>query len=172
MKRLIAVSRTAFLRRVLMIVLAGFVVLTTTACNSGDSVGARPNNPPVQMGGQNNPHKAGGDGYSEYKTTIDRSGKPNQPRASLPGNVLIAADNNAGMQYPGVDPQTKGISKDRRAIRDEMLKDAKRIPAVPQYELDRNDPSDNVPAKARRVFDEATEFAKDSTLKAAKGSSR
>jgi hypothetical protein len=46
----------------------GVLLLVTTACNSGNEVGARPHNPPVQMGGQNNPHKAGGDGYTQFNT--------------------------------------------------------------------------------------------------------
>jgi hypothetical protein len=44
------------------------VLFLTTACNSGNEVGARPQNPPVQMGGQNNPHKGGGDGYTQFNT--------------------------------------------------------------------------------------------------------
>ena len=55
--------------RVLAIALMGILLMTTTACNRGDLLGARPNNPPVQMGGQNNPHKQGGDGYTQYKVT-------------------------------------------------------------------------------------------------------
>jgi hypothetical protein len=33
--------------------------------------GARPNNPPVQMGGQNNPYKMGGDENTQYKMSTD-----------------------------------------------------------------------------------------------------
>ncbi|MBF2000664.1 MAG: hypothetical protein IGS38_08085 [Synechococcales cyanobacterium M58_A2018_015] len=54
--------------RVLTIVLAGTLVYLTTACNSGDLQGARPQNPPVQLGGQNNPYKQGGDSYTQFKS--------------------------------------------------------------------------------------------------------
>lgn len=58
-------------RQIITVFLAGVVLLVSTACNSGDVRGARPNNPPVQAGGQNNPHKMGGDGYSQYKASPD-----------------------------------------------------------------------------------------------------
>lgn len=41
--------------------------LITTACSNGSTTSARPQNPPVQAGGQNNPHKMGGD--STIKST-------------------------------------------------------------------------------------------------------
>lgn len=67
MKHLTNVLRKLRLRQILTIFLAGAIVLIGTACNSGDMRGARPNNPPVQAGGANNPHKQGGDGYTKYK---------------------------------------------------------------------------------------------------------
>lgn len=45
------------LGRVLTIFVLGAALLLTAACNSGDLRGARPENPPVQMGGGNNPYK-------------------------------------------------------------------------------------------------------------------
>jgi hypothetical protein len=47
------------------------VLLFLTACNSGDLRGARPENPPVQMGGNNNPYSLGGDGYTDYNLSPD-----------------------------------------------------------------------------------------------------
>jgi hypothetical protein len=60
-------------RQLLIVLLLSFTLLLTTACNSGDIRGARPHNPPVQMGGQNNPYKQGGDGYTKYKMSEDPS---------------------------------------------------------------------------------------------------
>lgn len=57
------------IQQILTVFLAGVVLLISTACNSGDIRGARPTNPPVQAGGQNNPHKMGGDGYTQYKAS-------------------------------------------------------------------------------------------------------
>lgn len=70
------------LRQILFVLLAASLVFTSTACNSGDLRGARPMNPPVQAGGQNNPHKAGGDGYTQYKMTTTPSVKQTQPQSS------------------------------------------------------------------------------------------
>jgi hypothetical protein len=51
--------------KILVVFGIGLLFLTTTACSSGYSQGARPQNPPVQAGGQNNPHKMGGDSYTK-----------------------------------------------------------------------------------------------------------
>jgi hypothetical protein len=68
MKTLIRSIRTLPIARFVMVAFLGAVLLLTSACNAGNEVGARPQNPPVQMGGQNNPHKGGGDGYTQYNT--------------------------------------------------------------------------------------------------------
>lgn len=86
------------LRRILTLFLAGVVLCLSTACNTGDVRGARPENPPVQLGGQNNPYKAGGDENTQYKVspdpkvhsdTTDTSG--NQANLQLIDHSLIAA---------------------------------------------------------------------------------
>jgi len=63
------------LSRVLTIFVLGAALLMTTACNNGDLRGARPENPPVQMGGGNNPYKRGDDGYANYKMSPDARAK-------------------------------------------------------------------------------------------------
>ncbi|HEY9875410.1 MAG TPA: DUF6658 family protein, partial [Candidatus Obscuribacterales bacterium] len=65
MEKLTNLLKKLRLRQILTIFLAGVAIFVTTACNSGDQLGARPNNPPVQAGGANNPHKGGGDGYTQ-----------------------------------------------------------------------------------------------------------
>ncbi len=70
------------------------VLLITTACNNGDELGARPEVSPVQMGGQNNPHKAGGDGMTQYKSPVNDSRlSKEKDRAALSSANLIAAAN-------------------------------------------------------------------------------
>ncbi|GAB4375555.1 MAG: hypothetical protein Kow00121_21440 [Elainellaceae cyanobacterium] len=72
MKRLILLlSSLRFVRMVVVLMVSVVLLLTTTACNTGNVQGARPKNPPVQMGGQNNPYKQGGDGYTQYKMSTD-----------------------------------------------------------------------------------------------------
>lgn len=71
MKRLISLFQGIRISRVLTIFLVGFALLITTACNSGDIRGARPNNPAVQAGGANNPYKLGGDDHTNYRMSPD-----------------------------------------------------------------------------------------------------
>lgn len=71
MKKLISFFKSLQLARILTILVVGVALFLTTACNTGNVQGARPNNPPVQMGGQNNPYKQGGDGYNKYKMSTD-----------------------------------------------------------------------------------------------------
>ncbi|MEG4273548.1 MULTISPECIES: DUF6658 family protein [unclassified Microcoleus] len=63
---------------------AGVLLFTSTACNAGDVRGARQENPPVQMGEMNNPHKAGGDLYTNYQMSTDP--KVNQSPAKAAKN--------------------------------------------------------------------------------------
>lgn len=72
------------LDRILTVFLLMTVLLLTTACNRGDEFGARPNNPPVQVGGNNNPHK-GGDGYTQYKVDSDPRLKKDRDRVRVFG---------------------------------------------------------------------------------------
>jgi len=71
MQRLREIVQRLAIARIFLIALLGVLLITTTACNRGDLRGARPNNPPVQAGGQNNPYKQGGDGYTQYNMTED-----------------------------------------------------------------------------------------------------
>lgn len=93
------------LRQILTIFLVGVALFINTACNSGDVRGARPNNPPVQAGGANNPHKGGGDGYTQYKTSTDprantSSISGDRDVATLPSEQLIATARNSDLLYP------------------------------------------------------------------------
>ncbi|WAL61734.1 DUF6658 family protein [Thermocoleostomius sinensis] len=71
MEKLIDFARSLQLTRLVTILVVGVVLFLSTACNTGDIRGARPDVPPVQMGGQNNPYKQGGDGYTQYKSSTD-----------------------------------------------------------------------------------------------------
>lgn len=108
MRNITAFLKKLQLHRILTAFLMGTVLLVTTACNIGNEVGARPNNPPVQMGGQNNPHKKGGDGYTQYKAPTAPMGKEAGKRSQLtrPAGKLVAATDDVrktpgGVLYPG-----------------------------------------------------------------------
>lgn len=82
MKMLIRALKELSITRFMISVCLVVVLFLTTACNTGNEVGARPHNPPVQMGGQNNPHKGGGDGYTQFNT--DRKPVQNPTRGEQP----------------------------------------------------------------------------------------
>lgn len=106
MKKLTVFFKQLQLRQLLTAFLATVVLFVGTACNSGNVQGARPDNPPVQAGGANNPYKGGGDSNTSYNFSPDPkvNGKAAQSkgdRADLQiiSNRLIAVSNDA--QYPG-----------------------------------------------------------------------
>jgi hypothetical protein len=102
------------LRQILTVFLAGVLLVVSTACNTGNVQGARPNNLPVQAGGANNPYKSGGDGYTDLKMSTDpkvsnpkaKSGR-DQANLQLNSNQLIAADltrnKESELLYPGAE---------------------------------------------------------------------
>lgn len=168
MRALMAFLKRIQIGKVVTAFLLGAVLLTMTACNNGDQLGARPNNPPVQMGGQNNPHKAGGDGYSEYKTTIDPVTKPVQSpskeRASLPqAYQLVAANadnNDRVLLYPGSNDVKSADSRDdfTSPQRQKELLDPRQIPAPQQPVVNRSDPDAKILEKVGQSFKDASEF--------------
>ena len=148
------------------------VLLITTACNSGDRLSARPHNPPVQAGGQNNPHKAGGDGMTQYKATNDPKITGNLDDASLPSTNLLAAANQNQTTYPTDDNKIEGLLysnqeevKSLNNVNDfvspqtrEKLLDPTQIPAVRQPTIDRADPNNKLLEKTKQIFDDAGDF--------------
>jgi hypothetical protein len=149
------------------------VLLITTACNSGDELGARPNNPPVQLGGQNNPHKAGGDGMTQYKATNDPRVIKGKDHASLPSSsIFLATANQSETSYPTDDNRVEDLlysDRNRAKSLDSVddfvspetqnaLKNPAQIPAVKQPIIDRSDPDNRLLEKTKQMFDDAADF--------------
>lgn len=165
-------GRISFFRKlgqILTIFVLGIALLFTTACNSGDLRGARPDNLPVQMGGQNNPHKGGGDGYTNYKMSTDPKVKDtNHLRSSvdapsLTGSHLIAdaniKSNASDLLYPGTNTKTTDnpdIGPKKEALEPEAM------PARGQTIINRSDPNEKILEKIGKQFEDASEFVKDS----------
>lgn len=170
MKQLISFFKKLRVGQILTVLIAGIALFLTTACNPGDIRGARPDNPPVQLGGQNNPHKQGGDGYNAYKQSTDP--KVNREmggagdRASLINDdqllVANAARSNAAndLLYPG-NNATGSRNPEFGPRHDEFVQDAIEIPAQPQRIVDRSDPNEKILEKSGQAVQEATEFIKD-----------
>lgn len=149
------------LRRVLATVLAGFVLIIATACNNGDVRGARSVNPPVQVGGANNPHKMGGDGYTNYKMSEDARAKTNLNGAhsdlSLQFPQLIAASTNSAenenlLLYPG----SEEISSSKRVS--ELRQQANKVADSEQPVLIQTDPEAKLLEKTQQAVNDASGF--------------
>lgn len=176
MNRLVSFFKKLQIGRVLTVLIAGVALFLTTACNNPSNLqGARPDNLPVQMGGNNNPHSAGGDGYTNYKMSTDpsvnsksgsRTSKTQQPKRAdlnLVNNQLIAArdidSNSSDLLYPGssaTDTKSPAIGGGRgQAVRPEP------ITAEHQRVINRSNPDEKILEKVGQQFEDASEFLKD-----------
>ncbi len=154
------------LHQILTVFLTGLILLVTTACNSGDKLGARPENPPVQVGGQNNPHKRGGDGYTQYKASPDPKVKS---QSSLPGEQLLAQ----GTYQSPTERQDKMLYKHGTETNEQDIpiinsgeKDFTAITAESQKSIDRSNPGENILEKTGEAFSQSTRFFREGVDKA------
>jgi hypothetical protein len=172
MDTLFAFCKRLHLGKLFTVFAAGFLLLLNVACSNGTATGARPNNPAVQMGGQNNPHKGGGDGYTEYQMSTDPAVKK-RDRAELPGLGQLVA--NANQTERSLSDQVVSSRKNSNAgmtssqpgnpMRD-TVKEAKQIPEKPQEVLDRSDPNVKILEKVGDTFKEASKHLTGDTEKA------
>jgi len=168
--RLFSLFKQLRLRQILSVLVVSAALFLTTACNTGNMQGARPQNPPVQMGGNNNPHKGGGDGYTNYRMSTDPAVKQSNrqgDRASLPfsfdqlladsgiesnaSDLLYPGSNATETKNPDIGPVDSGILK----------KDAQQVPARRQLSIDRSDPNAQILERAGEAFKDASEFLTD-----------
>lgn len=174
MEKLMTFIKKLDIGRILTTFCLGAILLLTTACNNGNEVGARPNNPPVQLGGQNNPHKAGGDGYTQYKVPTDSNIKQRSDRASIKQPLAIASAAPAreketdNIQYRGPDEPKSLKSKDDFVSpkRQKELTNPGQIPEKKQPVINRFDSDAKLLEKTGQTFKDASEFITDSTEKA------
>lgn len=110
MKKLTAFFKQLRLSQILTALLATVVLFVGTACNSGNTEGARSTNPPVQMGGANNPYKAGGDNNTQYRfSPKDKSDGSHSELPTVSDRLIAAGD---AIQYRASDLQ--GIPADEQ----------------------------------------------------------
>ncbi|MEG4588457.1 hypothetical protein QUA54_25040 [Microcoleus sp. MOSTC5] len=162
-----------FLTQFLTVFMAGLLLFTSTACNAGDVRGARPENPPVQAGGMNNPHKAGGDGYTNYKTSTDpkvnqspAQAEKNRADLSIMGDRLLASttaeSNSSKLLYPGSAPMETDKFDSELGGDKALLEAPDGQPVKAQPVFDRSDPDANILERVGAAFKDASGFLKDS----------
>lgn len=166
MKKLLTVLKVLNPRKILTIFLAGMVLLVTTACNPASyNQGADADkNLPVQVGGQNNPYKGGGDSILNTKT-MNKPGNTEKPSPAqadqaalpLPANYLIAAtldsqDNQSKLLYPG----SEKLNTPKRI--NELEAAAEETAEATQPVLIQTDPKANLLEKTQKQFQDASKF--------------
>lgn len=176
MKKLINFFQKLRIAQILTIFLVSLSILVTTACNNGDVRGARPSNPAVQAGGQNNPYKAGGDNYTGYRMSADpevkaktesqgdRAASTQKNRADLliSGQLIAAGiDSSASdLLYPGsdaVDTQDPAIGPDRDSpLQNDVDQFPKQRQPIMNPDLDAR-----IPQRAAEAFTDSSTFLED-----------
>lgn len=192
MKQVISWLNQLQIAKIVIVLVAGCALLLT-ACNNGNIQGARPEVPPVQMGGQNNPYKAGGDGYTNYKMSTDpkvsgehgdRNTKP-MMRSSLmneemdEGQLVASSDvkSNAAQDilYPGdsaersSNPDVGPVGQD---YREKMIRNTETATPERQPVIKRTDPNQKILEKIGDQFEQSTEFIKDAIEGQAEGQTK
>lgn len=163
MGTLVAYCKKLRLGQVITIFAAGFMLLLNVACSSENSVGARPNNPPVQMGGQNNPHKAGGDSYNDYQMSTDPAiNKHDRASIPKPGQLIATANKKIERAFPERNDQTMGDTSRQAG---DAMKELQQMPEQPQPVFDRSDPDAKLLEKVGKTFREASKHLTGSTEK-------
>jgi hypothetical protein len=161
------------LDRILTVLLLMIILLATTACNRGDEFGARPYNPPVQLGGNNNPHK-GGDGYTQYRVDTDPRLKKDGDSANLMQFLdraiaatkpsTTAPERTEGILYPGNSGQPDSLkNKDDfySAKEQKELMSPNNFPEKKQPQINRADPNAKILEKTGNMFKDSSEFLSD-----------
>lgn len=154
----------------------GFVLLLTTACSRPTIQGARPDNPSVQMGG-NNPYEGAGYDHSGIKTEASRQRNisalmPDQARVpdqnqfylvsnSLTHSYSLAAENEAKLPYPGTGMQNDDAYRVDLAETEAKRQEAQQIPKERQYIVDRSNPDAKILERSVQAFKSASEFLND-----------
>lgn len=161
MKGLVAFLKKLPLRQLLTGVLAVGILFFNTACNAGNVQGARPHNPPVQAGGQNNPHKAGGDGYTNYKMSTDV--KKGRADLQILSNRLIAQTtydtypvNSDRLIYSGSEPQKAPLYNPSGLPLHQAGTSVQESDAQPSF--DRSDPDAGLMERIGSAFKDASGF--------------
>ncbi len=150
--------------KLLAVFAAGFVLLLNVACSNGNVAGVRPNNPPVQMGGQNNPYKAGGDGYSDYQMSTDPAvSKRDRASALNPDQLAATASEMVERSALKLNDRVTDTTQIRGNATRDAMKEAQQIPEKRQEVIDRSDPNAKILEKSIQTFKEASKHLTGST---------
>lgn len=174
MKGILSTIKKLNLHKLVIVVIASFALLLTTACSSNENMQAstknRPNDVPVQMGANNNPYTMGNDtkGKPVSPSNYGNQAYKNQhsDASTLPGfNRLIATStagqDTTGLLYESSDQRENGMD-DRRPTQNQAY-EPESFPAEPQPSINRTNPDENIMEGIGKQFTEASKFLTDGT---------
>lgn len=180
MKRLTQFFQQLQLSRIFVVLIAGFVLFLSTACGNSYAQGAHPDNPATQMGGMNNPYKAGGDVNTNYRMSTDpkvsgtnkTSGTNSSKLHSSLGafdnliasNTQVKSDAAEQLIYPGKNAgqsENPDIGPLGDEYKSQFNQEAGATPAGRQPVIERSNPNEKILEKTGKQFQEATQFIKD-----------
>lgn len=173
MKKISVYLKQLRITSILTLCLATVVLFISTGCNSGNAVGARPDNPPVQAGGANNPYKNGGDTNTNLKLSPDSKLKEQavntqakRAEVSSLSNSLIASKED-GLLYPGAESPTERL-KVEKSLPIKTLKDFET--SQPGGQIQREDDFGNRVqdrlGAVKESFDNASDFINEGAKEA------
>lgn len=170
MNKLMNFCKRLRLHQTLIALFAGALLLFTTACSGTNAQGANPNNPAVQAGGANNPHKAGGDNYNNLKMSTDPKVNPTKSNsadkqaslAPFSGQLIAATNKESELLYPGAETPEGRVKKESEfpVITDKDFTRAEPGGLI-QREPDLGERVQMRVEKAQDAFKEATDFARE-----------
>ncbi len=164
MNKLMAFFKKLRLRQYLSVLMAGFLLIVSTACSSVTASGANPENPAVQAGGANNPYKGGGDGYTNLKTPTDIQVNPkSEPQANqINFQQLMAAVEEPGVQYPGSEtPAGRAMKQAELPIKTQKNLQEPNAGGLNQRNPDLGERIENRIEAVKDAFKDASGFIKD-----------
>ena len=152
--------------RILTAILATAVLFIGTACSSGNELGARPDNPPVQAGGANNPYKSGGDTNTNLNLSTDPKVSGKHSDLQIISNKLMAS-NEEGILYPGAESPVERVEVEK-SLPIKSLKDFET--AQPGGKIQREDDfGDRVQDRlstVKKTLDRASDFINEGAQEA------
>lgn len=169
MQRLSALLERIKLRQMLAVCLVSVLLIFNTACNDVTTArGVGPDNPAVQAGGNNNPHKNPGVNYGnvdKYTTdpTVKQTPEKNPTnRASLELSSQLIAAKDETILYPGAETP-EGRAKKETELPIKTAKDFNRAEpgGLNQRNSELGERVGNRLEKVKEAFQEATEFTQE-----------
>jgi hypothetical protein len=129
MKRLTNLFKKLQVRQILTVFLAGMLLIVSTACSGANTQAANPQRTPVETIGVNKPHSNSSDKYTNSRPTSEsRNQKGDQASLPLNSQLLLAANKESEILYPGAETPSGRIKKEAE------------LPIITQEEFERPEP--------------------------------